>query len=245
MLYKSHLKLVQSLNIKKNRYKKNLFIAEGCKIINELIHSKIKIVTIFALKEWLEENNSRLKKDIEIVELDPRELSKISNQTQINQVVCISEIPIQKEIKFNDINNICLVLDNIQDPGNLGTIIRIADWYGICHILCSNNTVDLYNSKVIQSTMGSFTRVNVHYLEIDKILNDSISPIYGAVIDGNNIHKQALSKSGFVIIGNESSGISDKIKELITIPISIPNFGKANSLNAAIATAIICDNFKR
>jgi TrmH family RNA methyltransferase len=137
------------------------------------------------------------------------------------------------------------VLDDIRDPGNLGTIMRVADWYGINKIVASEETADVYNSKVIQSSMGSFTRVNIFYTDLGRYLSESTTPVFGAFLDGENVHEINFGKGGLIIIGNEAKGISEAVEKFVTKRITIPRFGQAESLNAAIATAVICDNVRR
>ena len=250
---KNQLKQFASLKEKKTREKEGLFIAEGEKIIDELIHSDLEIISILAINEWLTENTQLLKKmnHHNIFEVTTNELQKISSLKTPNNVIAVARIP---EVSFqihNLENKLTLVLSNIQDPGNLGTIIRLADWFGIETIVCSKNTVELFNPKVIQSTMGAFLRVNVFYENLVSFfeeLNPKI-PVYGAFLDGKNIYNETLPGAGIIVMGNESKGISNEIEKYVTHKITIPTFTqkpeKTESLNVSVATAIICSEFRR
>ena len=215
MLSKTKLKYIQSLSQKKFRLQEGLFIAEGPKLVNDLLEMKnAAIQEIFALKEWIEDNR-KVADSITVVEITSIELEKISQLATPNQVLAVAKqfaIDENSEVK----SKITLALDNIQDPGNMGTIIRIADWYGIDQIICNNQSADMYNPKVIQSTMGSIARVN-----------------------GDDVTAMPKIKEGIIVIGNESKGISDDVLKLINKKITIPQKGKAESLNAAVATGII------
>lgn len=255
MLSKNQIKFVNSLKQKKERKELGLFIAEGSKVVLDLINSKIKVKQVYALPDFF---NNNLPLDIEHYQINSSELERISLLTTPHEVVAICEIP-NHILDLSVLKNqLTLVLDNIQDPGNLGTIIRTADWFGIKEIICSNESADVYNPKVVQATMGSIARVKVHYTDLENLFSKEIKPqniqVYGALLEGENIYKKQLSKTGIIVIGNESKGISEKIKTFITDKISIPSFSfhhsnskedEAESLNAAIATAIICSEFRR
>jgi TrmH family RNA methyltransferase len=252
MLSKNQIKFVNSLKQKKFRDQSGLFIAEGVKIVTELMKSSIVIEQIYATSLFLDEN--KFDDTIEIVEVKQKELDRISALSTANEVVAICKIPtIELDIK-NLSDKLTLVLDNIKDPGNLGTIIRIADWYGIKNIVCSKETVEVFNPKVVQATMGSIARVNVFKTDLISFLDESINKhqlkSYGALLSGENIHQQKLASTGLIVIGNESKGISDDLLPFVTDKIKIPSFSDAptdgaESLNAAIATAIICAEFRR
>lgn len=250
MLSKNQLKFVNSLKQKKFRMEHNLFIAEGTKIVQELLQSKIKIKHVFATSDFL--NKTKIDKTIECIEVKVTELERLSAQTTPNDVLAVCEIP-HYELNKDELNDkLTLVLDNIKDPGNLGTIIRIADWFGIETIICSNETADAFNPKVIQATMGSIARIKLHYTDLAEFLKEVKLPVYGALLEGENIYTSQLSSAGFIVIGNESKGISDDLIPYIKHKISIPSFshfkqggGEAESLNAAIATSIICSEFRR
>jgi len=254
MLSKNQISFLNSLKQKKYRDENRYFIAEGVKIVPELLNSSVRVKQIYATSEFLRAN--KIPNEIERFEIKENELERISALTKANEVlaVCIMmENPLEKEeLK----GKLTLILDDIKDPGNLGTIIRIADWFGIENIICSTETADIYNPKVVQATMGSIARVKVHYTELKEFIEvqstkNKIS-VFGALLEGKNIYSEKLSSEGFIVIGNESRGISEEIQKLITDKISIPSFshyksgrGEAESLNAAIATSIICSEFRR
>jgi RNA methyltransferase, TrmH family len=254
VLSKNQIKYITSLKQKKFREEHNLFIAEGTKIVSELLTSSIAVKQIYATSEFL--RNNKIENTIERFEIKANELERISALHTPNEVLAVCEIPTY-HLETNTLKDkLTLVLDNIQDPGNLGTIIRIADWFAIEDIICSPTTADIYNPKVVQSTMGSIARIKIHYTDLESFLQSSIInlqlPIYGAVLNGKNIYKSQLPQNALIIIGNESKGISEKLIPFITNEISIPSFsqlktntGEAESLNAAIATSIICSEFRR
>jgi TrmH family RNA methyltransferase len=258
MLTQKQLKFVNELKQKKYRAEYNLFIAEGVKIVSELLASKIVVKQVFATTDFLK--NSIIPKHIECIEVKPSELERLSAQPSPNEVLAVCEIP-EYILTISELQNkLTLVLDNIRDPGNLGTIIRVADWFGIDRIVCSDETADAFNPKVVQATMGSIARIKVHYTNLttffaefksDVLLNKNL-PVYGALLDGENIYTTDLTAAGLIIIGNESKGISDEMIPFITKKLNIPSFsyykssaGEAESLNAAIATSIICSEFRR
>lgn len=240
MLSKNEIKHIQSLYHKKQRDEQGLFLVEGKKMAQELLNSNFLIHKIYATSVWLQHNDAQ--KPITTIVTDD-ELKKISQLTTPNEVLMIVEaIKASTPKIFNQ--QLTLVVDDLQDPGNFGSIIRIADWFNIPQIICSNNTVDVYNFKVLQATMGSFLRVHIAYTNLEDYLSKTNQPIYGALLKGNNIFETQLIKDGYLIIGNEGKGISNSLQQLITNPITIPKFGSAESLNAAIATGIIVSHFK-
>ena len=239
MISKNQVKYIQSLGQKKSRDAENKFVAEGPKIVDELLNAKnCRVVQVLALKEWIEHNPGK-DHYAEIIEITGDELKKISQLSTPNQVLAVVE-----KIKWDNEpvikGKISLVLDSIQDPGNMGTIIRIADWFGIENIICSNNCTDIYNPKVVQSTMGSITRVRVEYTDLSSWLKENNEVrTYAAALNGRDISKMEKLNEGIIVIGNESKGISEEIMNLINVQITIPGKGKAESLNAAVATGII------
>ncbi|MCK9321032.1 MAG: RNA methyltransferase [Bacteroidales bacterium] len=250
MLSKALIKRISSYKESKYRNQDKVFVVEGVKVVNELLNSCFEIETICALRQWLDDNSkSIINKTNNIIEVSGDELKKISSFSTPNQVLAVVKTPSPKEVVFKD--KLVIALDQINDPGNLGTIIRIAHWFGIEDIICSENTVDQFNPKTIQSTMGSLFRVNVSYHNLKSYLQNLPKdyPIYGAVVEnGENIYEKQVQKHGIIIIGSESHGISNEILPLINNPITIPNFSinqKAESLNASIATGIIVSEFKR
>jgi len=254
MISKNKIKFINSLKKKKYREIHRVFFAEGEKLADELIKSNIKITEIFATKNWLDENYNKLQNlKIEITEITENELESISSLTTPNKVFVLAEQP-EYDYKSEAIETkLSILLDNISDPGNLGTIIRIADWFGIETIFCTPESVDLYNPKVVQSTMGAICRIKVYYTDFPQLIEEYRGikdfNVYGTLLDGENIYNENLSQKGFIIMGSESHGISEKIRPLINKKLFIPNFssGKATSesLNISIATGIVCSEFRR
>ncbi|RTL59284.1 MAG: RNA methyltransferase [Sphingobacteriales bacterium] len=242
MLGKAQAKYIQSLSHKKFRDEENLFIAEGPKIAAEILQEKPHAVKqIYALDEWLIKNKN-LVKNIDATAITPvneNELERISQLSTPNQVLLLVEkFSIDDNIDLN--KELVIMLDAIQDPGNLGTIIRIADWFGVKHIICSADCADAYNTKVIQSTMGSIMRVNVLYKDLPAFLKlQKNVRIYAAVLEGTPIQKLSGEHTGILLIGNESKGISEELLQLANKKITISKKGNAESLNAAVATGII------
>jgi RNA methyltransferase, TrmH family len=246
MLSQAQLKLVKSLHLKKNREEMHLFIAEGKKLVDELADSSLEVVHVYISGNYF--GNKPFTK------VTGDEMKKISALKTPPNILAVCRIP-EENILIPDLHKeLALVLDDIRDPGNFGTIIRIADWFGITHIFCTSECVDTYNPKVVQASMGSIARVKIDYKNLRNVLQecrDRQLPVYGAKLDGVNILKEKLSSNGVVIIGNESTGISPELSDYITYAIKIPSFSLPNkttgaeSLNAAMATAIICAEFRR
>nr|WP_298989394.1 RNA methyltransferase [uncultured Polaribacter sp.] len=235
---KNQLKLITSLSQKKYRQKHKLFVAEGVKVVNELLNSSFELDQLFATEDFDTQN-----KNCQIISNE--ELRKISSLKTPNKVLGIFKIPAEKEISNK---GLILVLDDINDPGNLGTIIRLCDWFGVTTLVCSNETVDCYNQKVVQSSMGSLTRLAIKYLNLKEYLSNTELPTFIADMDGENVYKKELPKEAVLIMGNEANGVSDEIKSLIKHKISIPRFGnlqETESLNVATATAILLSEFRR
>ncbi len=241
MLSKTHSKYIQSLHQKKFRDADNVFIAEGSKVVLELLRSgKFVCIEILGLQEWLHQNEALLRKyfngPLEVVE--QHELGKISLLTTPNLVLAVFKKAAASAVTAK--GKINLLLDNVQDPGNMGTIIRIADWFGVSNVICSLHSAEMYNPKVVQSTMGSLGRVNVVCTELVEWIqhNDAVK-VYAAALHGKNIQELNGLKEGLIVIGNESKGISEEILTLAAERITVPKFGEAESLNAAVATGII------
>jgi RNA methyltransferase, TrmH family len=236
MLIKSQVKYIQSLSHKKLRDSEGVFVAEGPKLINELLSARLPLMELFAVKEWIE-----VQKPLPaaVTEISQGELERISQLQTPNQVLGIFKKPdfsANKPLR----NTISIMLDTIQDPGNLGTIIRCADWFGISQVFCSADCADAWNSKVVQATMGSIARVQVAYGSLEQWLEqDADIPTYAAVLEGTDLRKHPHIKEGIIIIGNESKGISDAVLARCSNRITIPRHGQAESLNAAVATGII------
>lgn len=235
MLTKNELKYIQSLGHKKERDRASLFIAEGPKLAEELLHNQPGVQHIYATREWIEKNTAV---KVPVSEISAVELSRISQlQTPHEVVVIANQRTPPGEPVLND--QLTIVLDGIQDPGNMGTIIRIADWFNVQQIICSNDCVDIYNAKVVQSTMGSIMRVNCWYKDLNHWEPGVDINVYGALLNGKNIYSVGKVNEGLLVIGNESKGIREPFISKITHPVTIPKVGKAESLNAAIATGII------
>jgi TrmH family RNA methyltransferase len=235
MLTKNEIKYIQSLYHKKQREEDKVFVAEGPKLAEELLKSDFEVLNVYATHEWLQNQKSINAK---VTEVSAIELERISNLQTANEVVVIAK---QKEVAGEPIlqDTITLVLDGIQDPGNMGTIIRIADWFGVSQLVCSIDCVDVYNPKVVQSTMGSITRVNCWYQDLSAWQLQEGIPVYGALLEGKNIFDTGKISEGLLVIGNESKGIRQPFIDRITHPLTIPKIGGAESLNAAVATGII------
>ncbi|MES2006118.1 MAG: RNA methyltransferase [Bacteroidota bacterium] len=240
MLSKNELKYIQSLCQKKQRQSEGLFLVEGAKLVDELLQSAYRVRKIYALPEWLAAHKTSVATET----ITPLELERISNLQTPNQVLAVAEQEQpHKEPELN--GQLSLVLDGIQDPGNLGTIIRIADWFGITQVIASEDTVEVYNPKVIQSTMGSFTRVQVWYKPLAAWIPSVKIPVYGALLKGKNIHGEPGIEEGLLVIGNESKGIGKALLPFINHPVTIPRIGGAESLNAAVATGIILSHLRK
>lgn len=240
-LSKSIISKIKSLGVKKYRDRYKLFVAEGVKLVSEIQLSALKIDSIYAIKSWIAANP-----EIPAVEVNAKELSRLSSLKTPNQVICVVEIP-QYTVDLENLRGLSLALDNISDPGNMGTIIRTADWFGIENIFCSEDSADAFNPKVVQASMGSISRVKIHYVQLKSLLQSCASkyPIYGMVMDGKSIYEEPFKGDALLVIGNESQGISADVGSLLTKKISIPSFGSAESLNAAIAAAIACFEYRR
>ena len=245
MITKNQIKYINSLQQKKFRLEHQSFVVEGAKSVIELLKSNFEIELLFVTKLFFEENQALLHNRLlqpEFVEAN--ELEKAGSFISNNAALAVVKTKENVELLVDD-KEFALILDDIRDPGNLGTIIRIADWYGVTKIICSTSTVDVYNPKVINSTMGSFTRINLYYTDLQDFIKNKKNNIYGTLLDGDNIHRTVFTDSGYIVIGNEANGISVEITKLITHKITIPRFGGAESLNAGIATAVVLDNVFR
>jgi TrmH family RNA methyltransferase len=237
---KNQLKLITSLSQKKYRQKHDLFIAEGVKVLNELLNSTFEIETLFCTDDF-EATISEEK----VVRISETELKKVSTLKSPNKALGIFKIPKEKAVQNSGLT---IALDAINDPGNLGTIIRLCDWFGVTQLVCSKDTVDCYNQKVVQASMGSLTRVSIHYTDLENYITKSNLDTFIADMDGENVYKTKLPKEGILIMGNEANGVSEEIKSLLQHKISIPRFGETQeteSLNVATATAILLSEFKR
>lgn len=248
MISKAKIKFIHQLEHKKQRQQQHLFVAEGPKVVGDLMN-KEKPRLIVALDSWL--SSQHIDSSVEVCSVTDEELRKVSFLQHPQDVVALFPTLDNEDVLPDARKELVLALDGVQDPGNLGTIIRIADWFGISHIVCSPNTADVYNPKVIQATMGSIARVTLHYTDLQTFIKSQNSDVavYGTLLDGNNIYKETLSQNGIIVMGNEGNGISPEIRALVNHRILIPNYPEghetAESLNVAIATAITCAEFRR
>ncbi|KAA6323074.1 23S rRNA (uridine(2479)-2'-O)-methyltransferase [termite gut metagenome] len=244
---KSKIKRIRLLEQKKHRKEAGVFLAEGPRLIADL-SGTFRCCFLAATAEWLQQNSHILAD--EIAEVSAEELSRCSLLTTPQQVLAVFEQP-QHQLHSDIVRiSLSLALDDVQDPGNLGTIIRIADWFGIEHIFCSSDTVDVYNPKVVQATMGAIARVKVHYVLLPELIRSlGDIPVYGTFLDGENIYTQSLSANGIIVMGNEGNGIGRDTEALINRRLFIPSYPPeretSESLNVAVATAIVCAEFRR
>ena len=238
MLSKSQIKLITSLKQKKYRQDLGFFVVEGVKTIKELLASNLKLHALYTTESF----NIDAKDEVLISETD---LKRISFLKTPNTALAVFKIPEQTAVETK---GLVVALDDVRDPGNLGTIIRLCDWFGIKQLVCSKATVDCFNPKVIQATMGSITRVNISYVDLEAFLKDTDMPVFGAFMDGENVYKKQLPQHGVLVMGNEANGVSKAVEVLITEKISIPRFGDlqaTESLNVATATSILISEFRR
>lgn len=246
-LSKNRIKYIRSLELKKNRKADKVFLAEGPKLVGDLLgHFRCRF--LIATAEWLSAHRQLPVEDI--TEVSEKELSCASLLKTPQQVLAVFEQPDEVMDTSVVAHSLCLALDDVQDPGNLGTIIRLADWFGIEHIFCSPNTVDAYNPKTIQATMGGIARVKLYYTSLPRLIGSLKDiPVYGTFLDGENMYTQPLSAHGLIVMGNEGNGIGNEVKQLINQKLYIPNYPStretSESLNVAIATAVVCAEFRR
>lgn len=246
MLSKAKIKYIQRLAKKKQRYREGVFVVEGEKMVAELLQQQQHtICALLGTAEWLNTQNTTPYSAVTTV-VTPQELRQISLLTTPNKALAVVEMPNYTPFSNNIQTTLLLALENIQDPGNMGTILRIADWFGLPALFCSKGCVDVYNPKVIQASMGSFARVPVYYGDlIERLDQHPDLPVYGAVLGGENVYQAPLECPALLLIGNEGKGLSDALKERLTQRITIPKQGQAESLNAAVATGIFCALFAR
>ena len=272
MISKARIKWIKSLEMRKYRLLHNAFVAEGPKLVGELLPYSTPLY-VAATKEWLAANKHLLNDVKEIDEVSHEELDRASLLRTPQSVLAVMPIPTDNGQRTTDNGqlstdngqlstdnrqefpikgdrgSLTLALDGVQDPGNLGTILRIADWFGIHDILCSEGTADVYNPKCVQSCMGALARVKVHYCNLPEVLKEAKMPVYGTFLDGNNIYKEELSKGGIIVMGNEGNGISEEVAKLVTRRLYVPNYPEGSltteSLNVAVCTGIVCAEFTR
>lgn len=245
MISNKWLKLIKSLHLKKYRKAEQLFFVEGEKAVLELLASNWQVSALFATEHFLQQYQMAAAKAELVQQCSSDELVKAGTFSSNDAALAVVKIPTATGFSAH-LSGWILVLDQVNDPGNLGTIIRIADWYGIKHIVCSPDTADCYNPKVIAAAKGSFLRVQLHYQALQPLLANSSLPVYGAYLGGESVHHLKLIQSGgFIVLGNEANGISAELEDTISRKITIPAFGQAESLNVGIAAAVICDNLLR
>ena len=244
MVSKNQKKLIRSLKQKKFRKQNGLFVAEGIKVINEFLNTDFKLQNLFVLNAEMQLFNHVDKE--KLISVTSAELDQISFLTTPQKALAVFKIP---QLDFTNVEKgLQVVLDDIKDPGNLGTIIRLCDWFGVEKLICSTETVDCYNPKVVQATMGSLTRVNIIYTEIKEYIQNTKLPVFGAFMEGKTVYQFNLPKHALLVMGNEANGINAEIETLITEKISVPRFGQlqeTESLNVATATAILLSEFRR
>ena len=255
MISKNRLKYVRSLEMKKYRKAEGVFVAEGHKLVGDLL-DVFECKYLAATSEWLSANaawvDRQRRSGVEVDEVTDEELKRASFQETPQQVLAVFK-QLTYEVDVNEVarKQLCLVLDDVQNPGNLGTIVRLADWFGIEHIFCSKGCADIYNPKTVQATMGGIARVRVHEADLPELLSrlDKDIPVYGTFLDGENIYGKELENRGLIVMGNEGKGVSKEVAAFVTERLYIPNYPEgretSESLNVAIATAIVCAEFRR
>ena len=247
MISKNKIKYIRSLELKKNRNKEGKFVAEGFKVVDDLLALQPADL-IVATGEWL--RGKHFGAETEVIEVTDEELKKVSFLQHPQQVLAVFRQATSGDYSINT-SELSLALDGVQDPGNLGTIIRVADWFGVGAIWCSPDTADCWNPKVIQATMGSIARVAIHYAPLVPLIDalDKDCPVYTTQLDGENIYETTLKPHGVIVMGNEGNGVTEEVRRRATRPLLIPNFPQgrttAESLNVAIATALVLGEFRR
>ena len=245
MISKSQISFIKSLHQKKIRKEQGLFIVEGLKSIQEFINSEYLFDSVYCTENLMLKLDN-LSRKIKPVIISESELSRISTLSTPQAILAVVQIPKHTEINIKKLDrSFFLALDGVQDPGNLGTIIRTADWFGLNTILCSMDTAEVYNPKVVQASMGSLSRVNIIYTDLGVLFSQINIPVYGALLDGKSIYETDFGQAGIILLGNEGNGISKELAEKINYPITIPRFGKAESLNVAISASIFCSELRR
>ena len=252
MIGKSTTKLINSLALKKYRTKENCFLIEGDKMVKEALDSDLKIKLLIVTDQFTTRFPITQSAAERIIETDAKEIKKVSLLQHPQNSLAVCEIPKKQDFPKSLPEGLSIYLDGIQDPGNMGTIVRICDWYGIQHVFCSPDSVDLYNPKVIQASMGSFNRIHLHECDFETLADlaqKSEAPLFGTFMNGDNVYQKQLPKQAVLVMGNEGNGIRPAVEKLIPNKLSIPNFSmnktKAESLNVSVATAILCSEFKR
>ncbi len=251
MLSKHLTNVIQNLEKKKFREKYNLFKVEGEKLVQELLLSDMTIDTLLARPSWIERNVKNIRQ-YNTIEVNEIEMGRISNFKSLPEVIALAQIPVKEHSPEEIKNELSVVLNGIQDPGNIGTILRLSDWFGIRNIFCDHDCANIFNPKSVQASMGAIFRVNVFYLDLVEFIPrfvDQDFPCYGAFLEGENIYRTDLRTKGFIVMGNEGNGISPEIERFVTRKITIPSFAHSpystESLNVGVATGIILSEFKR
>ncbi|WP_099292197.1 RNA methyltransferase [Butyricimonas sp. Marseille-P3923] len=251
MLSKHLTNIIQNLEKKKFREKYNLFKIEGEKLVQELFLSDMKVDTLIARPSWIERNRQKAQ-SYNTIEVNEIEMGRVSNFKSLPEVIALAQIPVKEHSPEEIKNELSIVLNGIQDPGNLGTILRLSDWFGVRHVFCDHDCANIFNPKSVQASMGAIFRVNVFYLDLVEFIPrfvDQDFPCYGAFLEGENIYRTELRTKGFIVMGNEGNGISPEIERFVTRKITIPSFAHSpystESLNVGVATGIILSEFKR
>jgi TrmH family RNA methyltransferase len=245
MLSKNTVKFIKSLQQKKFRKQEKSFFVEGAKNVTELLLSNFTVSHLLYTEKFYKENAALVAAfNGNKILTKPKELTSTGTFSSNDQALAVADIKENLPLSL-DKGKLLLALDDIRDPGNLGTIVRIADWYGISEMLLSENTADIYNPKVLHASMGSFTRMNFEYVDLFNKLKDADIQVFGAFLEGMNVHRLKNDAEGVLLMGNESNGISPHLQSIVTHKLTIPSFGRAESLNVAIATAVLCDNLTR
>jgi RNA methyltransferase, TrmH family len=245
MISKSQISFIKSLHQKKIRKEQGLFIVEGLKSIQEFINSEYVVDSVYCTENLMPKLDN-LSRKIKPVGITESELSRISALSTPQAILAVVQIPKQTDLNIKKWDgSFILALDGVQDPGNLGTIIRTADWFGLNTILCSKDTAEVYNPKVVQASMGSLSRVNIIYTDLGDVFSQINIPVYGALLNGKSIYETNFGQEGIILLGNEGNGISEDLIEKINYPITIPRYGKAESLNVAISASIFCSELRR
>lgn len=244
MLSKRLIKYFKSLQLKKYRRQERKFLVEGAKGVTELLKSGLEVEYLLLTADFRAELETVVSLKGEVLDVSEKELIQVGTFQSNNAGLAVASMPEEQALSLDE-NELVLALDDIRDPGNLGTILRIADWYGITRVICSKECADVFNPKVVNASMGSFSRIQVWYEELEDFLKETSLPVYGALLEGDNIYQTELKTSGILLMGNESKGIQPDLIPYITQPVHIPRRGGAESLNVSVATAVILDNFFR
>ncbi len=237
MLSKAKIKFIKSLQIKKYRKQEQCFIVEGAKSVRELLASDFKVEMLLGTPAFLSSIDHN--EGYELIEVNEKDLEGLGEFQSNDTALAVAKTKLNDALTVSQ-PEYALVLDDIRDPGNLGTIIRTADWFGMKKIIASNETADFYNPKVISATMGSFTRIKMYYTDLEEYLQKAVVPVFGTYLEGIDVHKVSFGSGGLIVIGNESKGIHPELEKFVTQKITIPRYGKAESLNAGIAAGILC-----